>query len=1386
MFYQQTVVDTCKEMNDNNETNSKPISIAGKLHLSLINIKIVEVISFLKLKLLIIWVLVPILLSSQDTLISVSEKYGIFYVPYIGEWSPSSGSNDDFFVFEHQNSGALVKIKKEQVSVQSLQEFNQQMLQYINGLGRNQEFVELRKQFVPIKVLSQKGTHFLKVKSRQSGTSKFVLNPEVDKKMFHIEILENKSGNEPSDDVIRFISLLSLQPISGAEMASAKSKDKLRPQGQEKIPNEKDDLSSFKKVKSFPENIKPDKIPVDSQQDKEVTDKGTKDQGQGLPNPNDKVSGLPAENDKIDVNKDDNKIPTSDDSVSKTPETAFDPVISEEAAKIPDGDEMEPVINPVGTIKTVPIDAAWASGIAKNPNELLDALEGGRPGGDVSAMNALLRQSQGPFDEVEDRALMQKFAPYGISGSEKAHSAIRKQSEFLLQAMIQSQLMTQSAWEYDYAIAQNEIANLMKDDDEMEVTSMLAEVQYLMMQEQSSTIEQIVKKSEAEQQIPTVEELKAEDDQERKNAVEALDLKSEKKDPESLQMLGKWVKTGQHSTPNWQPRDKDDVLIISKDNINWKYKIINTEFNYTTKKYDTIVTVNLNMGISLKCPEFIPLYQRWNEKENKYVNQLEEVQFLADMKDMGSEIYPKVENFTEEVSVYLGIMPPDVYMEEVEAEYIDYWINTGPSRLSIFPLTWRILGYPLKGKFIDNWNDPNIVYRAKPQMVEQKSTSKIWQLRHSESDKTLHFVIATRIGWLSVDYKWESAEISQPNITPTAMTGDQIKDEAIAEHQANIVAAEKALKNINEELSKETDSKRREDLRLQALHMRQNVHDSKDMIESIKTETIVKTRGPWDEHAAIVLVETSRKLREEFQHASQMQASYVRMLNILKKYNPGEAEKFRQKMSGDVIKGIFDAGGFERAQIAIDALHAVTKGSAQAEQAKLQSQQSKADDYLKMVERHLSYVETVKSGCDKAIFVGTFFTGLAPGLVLSMAYEGSCTTAEKGPKQALKNMVVQGGIMLAMAGTMKLGSWGIGKLLNPKVAQSEVNTFKNILEKHRFDQEMEWNKALVNQLKEKVAAFEKSKAAGGKNYLEVRKALDDAVAAANSSTLAKRIMKNELTMLENQIKSGATRDYSKLKECLGYQKVFDNRLQKSIYPRADAEMISKLRSQGYNVEKSWFQEFRNACSRGVNADRDAGLIAAYEKMVMKNKQPVSMTQFMDEAQKAYDASYKAITGRSAKLADQSITSTAHNEAFPLSWLQKKMEGPISNLDPPVTPQDFQKAGSAIYNKVQNALKGSDPAFVKLQKACASLSKDLKSKVFERLQNPPNNITTSPESRKAALAYWKKVQQAMEDFATGNSDPLTTMKKLQQITGSNSIIQSAEDVQKLLNNLGGVK
>jgi|GEM_PF-1825570 len=1337
-----------------------------------------------------------------NTVSGQSQNLGDYKVQLLPEWSYSSDkSAGDFYVFLNGQQKIEVAFKKEPAPCLNAMEFTKLILPIIQNFQKEQWIIEQRKPAVPYSFAGQKTCHFMKLKSRATGGQKFVLNPLVKTKIYQIEITSESLLNDPPAEAINFISQVSTsdsQALAINKTATQSVPDINDPNIAISVTSEPEsDLSGFTKVKApEPTPQKPKSVtnsakpetqvtkpapPVASSQGASPASSSTKSETQSTSSTavgtSSSATSTTASSVKTETQT--TKTATSEAS-SSVASSGYDPGVSDKAASIPDGDEQSPVINPVGTITTVSADAGWAVGLANNPKSLLDALEGGRPGGDVHALMALLRQTQGPFDEKEDQAMLNQYVPYAASGSAKAHQGIRNQSELLLQAMIHRQLMTQAAWEYDYAISQNEIAGLMQDEDEKEVTAMLAEIQKTIMQDQQTSIESIVKLAETTAQIPTPAELAAEEQEERTNATKALEVKSEASTPESVKTLGKWVKSGQHNAVGWAPpKGKDESMTISKEGVAWSYKVKSTITNKETGKFEEVEN-SIKMTAKASCPDFIPVYQKWDANEKKYIPAISEVQFLVEMTDNGSDI--KVDNWAEVLNLYVGIMPAGIEMDgNPEYDIVDGWIE-GRNSLMMSPLIWRELVYPIKGSYLNTWDD--VVVPRKPQYSEQKRSEKIWNFRYSEDQTTLHVALCTRFGWLSIDYKWQPEE--KPNIEapPVELTGNAIKDEAIAEHQANITAAMRAAEKIREEMKAEPDRIRREELRLQALHMDQNAHDSKDLIESIKTGTIVKTRGPWDEHSAVVLAESSRKLREEFQRASQMQASYVKMLNVLKKYNPEEAEKFRQSMNNGVVKGIFDPGGFAKAQQALDALYSTTKGASKAEQTKLEAQQGKAFERLATVERHLGYVETLKSGCDKAIFVGTLFTGMGAGLALSMAYEGACTGVEKGPKEALKNMAIQGGTMLAMAGVMKAGSWGIGKLLNPKVVQSEANTFKNLLEANKYQQEMEWNKALVNQLKDKTAAFEKCKAAGGNNYLEVRKALDEAVSAANSSSLAKRIMKNELTVLENQIKSGATTDYSKLKECLGYQKVFDNRLQKSIYPRVDADMINKLRTQGYNVEKSWLQEYRNACSRGVNADRDMGLLAKFESQVTKNGQPVSMGQFMDEAQKVYNGSYKAITGGSAKLADQSITTSAHGESFPLSWLQKKMEGPFNTLDPPVTPQDFEKAGNAIYKKVENALKGPDPAFVNMKKACASLSKDLKSKVFERLKNPPANTKISPTSRQAALQHWEQVQKIMDDFATDNCDPLTTMKKLQQLTGSNSIIQSAEEVQRMVKKLGG--
>lgn len=98
------------------------------------------------------------------------------------------------------------------------------------------------------------------------------------------------------------------------------------------------------------------------------------------------------------------------------------------AELIADGDETDSVVLPAAPELAVVGDAGWAARLGAAPGGLLDALDGGRPGGDVSTMLALLRQTQGPFTEAEEQALLKRFAPYAASASEVAHAAIRQQN----------------------------------------------------------------------------------------------------------------------------------------------------------------------------------------------------------------------------------------------------------------------------------------------------------------------------------------------------------------------------------------------------------------------------------------------------------------------------------------------------------------------------------------------------------------------------------------------------------------------------------------------------------------------------------------------------------------------------------------------------------------------------------------------------------------------------------------------------------------------------------------------------------------------------------------------------------------------------------------------
>jgi hypothetical protein len=1003
-----------------------------------------------------------------------------------------------------------------------------------------------------------------------------------------------------------------------------------------------------------------------------------------------------------------------------------------------DQGDMAPCILPISGDEPVDTGAGWALGLGSKPGPLLDAMEGGRSGGDVTAMMVLLRQAGGPLSEEEDKAMNRKWAPYAASKSPKAHKAIRKQSELLLQSMVHRQMMVQAAWEYDFAIAQKQIAIFMKDNEEAAAAEMMAELQQQVAENAKKNLDSLGEEIDKIPDIPTPEELKAEEDAGRKNAVDALCLGKETietvKPGKVLLGYLKFVKTTAEVKDYLKANPSQGTCVVTENSANFT-KVI----HWDAKKMINGQKVDFKEGkdiynyeCSWQTPKMIPVY---NDTRN--------FPFNITLKDKGTKFAPGTE---------------------------------GPGKVT-FGVSYKNVR-PRNGRDLLTIAVPGGA-EAKIDTLELDYHSP--DVHRSEIAEDQIIEIDDMARWhVTIRYTFEPASgaATQPEPSKQDSSLGADKNDQIAEHEANIVAAKRAIEGIRKEMGAETDKKRMEELRLQTLHLEQDVHDSKDLIESIRTGDIVKTRGPWDEHATAVMARTSMELVEDCKRAQQMQASFVRLSKTLEKYKPEEARKLYENFRSQMVQGIYQPGGLENAQNALNVLYESTSSAAKESQNQNYADISVRKAQLERTEWNLAVAEGVKKNCDRAIFAGSLFTGMAPGLALSMVYEGSCTSVEKGPKEALKNAVVQGGIMLVSMGTMKAGGWAIGKFLNPKVAQSEVNSFKKILDANRYQQEMEWNQALVNRLKEKAAAMEKFKPSRTGEYFKVSSELNDAVAAANSSSLAKNIMKNELVAAEKALtEKGSKEAVAAFNEIKAYQDVFNKRLQTNIYPQTDNQMLIKLRQQGYNAEASWFREFRNATSRGVNRDRDLGLIAQMEGKLTKNGKTVSLNEFMGDGQKAYSASYKQVTGRSATLADQNITTTAHSEAFPLKWLEQKV-GEAGD------PRDFGKAGSAIYNKVRNAMAGPDPAFVNLKKACSSLGKDLKTKVLPRLEKPVPGSAVSETSRKAAAEHWIEVQKVMENFASDKIDPLTAMRELQKLTGSTSITQSAAEVQRLMIRLGG--
>ncbi len=253
---------------------------------------------------------------------------------------------------------------------------------------------------------------------------------------------------------------------------------------------------------------------------------------------------------------------------------------------------------------------------------------------------------------------------------------------------------------------------------------------------------------------------------------------------------------------------------------------------------------------------------------------------------------------------------------------------------------------------------------------------------------------------------------------------------------------------------------------------------------------------------------------------------------------------------------------------------------------------------------------------------------------------------------------------------------------------------------------------------------------------------------------------------------------------------FDGTLQKNYNDMMIPKMTKKLEAQGYDLSDIKFQQFRNSSSSGSSSmdldlapvSRSKGGEPAFVRKVNGKDVPVSASDFMQDAQKAMNASWKEDFHISGKLSEMNLTTSAHPEAFSNTELLKE------NIDFTKIPQkDIASIGKVLEVKV-NTIEGNQmmTKTTKMQAKCREASKEINNMLLPKLHSDLSaHKVGSKEYKqiKGDIAYWERMEKQIAKIGKGTSDPVEihqTNIEIESYTGGKDATQVVNDLIRMFN------
>lgn len=607
---------------------------------------------------------------------------------------------------------------------------------------------------------------------------------------------------------------------------------------------------------------------------------------------------------------------------------------------------------------------------------------------------------------------------------------------------------------------------------------------------------------------------------------------------------------------------------------------------------------------------------------------------------------------------------------------------------------------------------------------------------------------------------------------------EKAKQENIAFHLANIKIIEKNLAKDQAELAAETDSARRASLQFRIVTGQSDIQAEKDLIASLQTGQIVHTRTPFDDYAHDQFINNIKENQQRMEDFQRTTAALNRLAGML----PGdEAEQAREFIKRQIpLKSMANLDK-EKAKKVAAALGEKVQGYYLSDSAK-------EDEKAAWANFGMEAAQNIKTAAD----TGLTITSMMGGRGVMIAYQGVTGYVDGGPVEAVSRAAFFYSTPTAVAAdafkgyqeggwkgaaknaaftfiTSKAFEYG-AKKLGGATGQSTTKskpTVKEQFAQAQFKQARQDGESLTKAFSRAQGDLDRlgKTGASAAEILKQQKIVRDMAASVNSSPHAKNFLKYK-------------GDYHA-------QRAY-NAHMKATHAEVEAKFHEEMQRRGWSKQE--LKEFRNAASAGsVGMDHDIGLVEkpqwitsgggkmSRNNWLTKNGQQQTVEQWQKDAQKAWDKGYHNTTGRNAKQAWETVTTSMHPESYRdlnlLGGDKSKVQAMWS-----------QQSGDVTRYKMQHML--NDPTLSKMeafQEVSRGAAKDMSTKLLPLMEQAKAQGNLSSQALAESKRHWQKVQSVLDAFGKNDLDPITANRRIRELTGK-GIPEVVDDASFLMESM----